>query len=226
MHQHIHKKYNCKNMNTIDRVSVCVLIKIEMVPECMLYIVYKITHLPFITLIALITEYGGDIHKINQNLDLYEPPEEDPSVCGVKRKWSTESTQSLPGKKRKNEKYQYHFAYSVSVWCHICNDHFDDIKKYKSHLKQHYDTDESRTWLHCDLGCEVNPNHPGRTAKYTGVSGNSTAFIYHIAAHTKTGPFKCIRCDQRLSQLSSFRKHWESKHFNAFAFYQRNKNRK
>ena len=42
--------------------------------------------------------------------------------------------------------------YVVSVDCKICDEHFVDRKLYYDHLKDHYDSEPSKTWRECDCG--------------------------------------------------------------------------
>eukprot|EP01083_Nonionella_stella_P025078 69076_1 len=105
-------------------------------------------------------------------------------------------------KKRKSNDIDWTLRYDISVNCHECKQSFDDIDLYVIHLKDHYDSDPSKTWKICEF-CPSDK-----------VFSASKVFIYHISSHTHDYPFICATCGHRSSQPCNFKTHWKSHHGN------------
>ena len=56
--------------------------------------------------------------------------------------------------------FRWEDYYRVSVYCKICGQHLKDQKLYFDHLKDHYDSDPSKTWRECDCGRKVKSDGP------------------------------------------------------------------
>ncbi len=83
-------------------------------------------------------------------------------------------------------------SYIISINCHLCKQYFDTFDEYKCHLQKHYENDNNKQWLKCDLGC-VNK-----------IFKNAIDFIQHIASHSKQyRPFKCNISQNGRTQLES-----------------------
>eukprot|EP01083_Nonionella_stella_P017374 48611_1 len=94
-------------------------------------------------------------------------------------------------------------SYHFSVSCHRCNQHFDDVREYREHLKSHYDncnTNGKVTQYRCDLDPKCN------------AVTNPYNFVHHIASHTKNYAWKCNQCDHSASTKSNLKKHWKRAH--------------
>ncbi len=97
-------------------------------------------------------------------------------------------------------------SYIISINCHICKQYFDVLDEYKYHLKKHYENDENKQWLKCDLGCKDN------------LFRNFPDFVCHIAFHTKNRPFKCDisdngnKCLYSSGSKSNMKSHWNVQH--------------
>eukprot|EP01084_Bolivina_argentea_P110600 197436_1 len=102
---------------------------------------------------------------------------------------------------------EFEDSFYVSINCHICDTHFDDIYIYRNHLKEHYNTDVNRVWRECDFDCKIK-------------SLSDMHFIRHLATHTKDGPYKCnviingIKCTKTKGYRADMKQHWKS-HFKA-----------
>eukprot|EP01084_Bolivina_argentea_P313890 543636_1 len=94
--------------------------------------------------------------------------------------------------------------YYVSVNCHICASYFNDIIMYQIHLRQHYDNEDNRTWLICDIAeCGLVLPAPSK-------------FIAHISTHTNHKPYKCniitngIKCSESRKYKYEMKNHWKT----------------
>eukprot|EP01084_Bolivina_argentea_P262830 444636_1 len=122
----------------------------------------------------------------------------------IKKHWNLKHNQKKTESELQNKQNYY-----VSVDCYVCHKHFYDFKTYKDHIKKHYYEDPHKEWLECDFGCK-DPSNVSKVHKSSGTS----AFICHIAYHTRDYPFKCIKCDHAVGTRTNFRQHWNVRHNN------------
>eukprot|EP01084_Bolivina_argentea_P228661 386156_1 len=107
-----------------------------------------------------------------------------------------------------NEQYvEFENSYYISINCHICDAHFQCMFTYKTHLKQHYDNDNDKTWMICNFD-ECNKKR----------LRDSVKFIGHLATHFDCRPYKCnvknngIECTVSYRYKHDMKNHWKS-HF-------------
>ena len=93
--------------------------------------------------------------------------------------------------------------YVVSVDCKLCGEHFEDSKLYYDHLKDHFDSDPSKTWRECDCGRKW----------------KDARFVPHLCgSHGYPHIFQCNRtrdgspCDFTSSTKSNMKQHLGSVH--------------